>query len=389
MQVGIPNPNPMARGKLLGLTLSLELVAGCAGMGVVPSGPPGTPPPVYELSPSKVPGSLPGVALPPSKPGVEPEDLIEPGDTLEVIVRRGAGEEKYTTTVRTNGLVTVAFTDIDVKGLTEAEAEARMNEKLAEVIRNPRVQVRLVQKGITRPMNFYIFGEVKNPNKYPLTKRLTLLQAISIGGGHSDIADLRKVVVIRQRGETPVVKVANLETVLVSGDLTADILLEDNDIVFVPRSKIGDWSVYYNRALLPVLNSLLIGTNVVFLNKVLADLFKGPEAPPVAVGTCWIARALYGDEAWQPRVLRWYIWGPFSDHWYGRLFADLYAAYGERIAAFLTAHPWAKGLVKLLFDRLLDQAIMAADRRLPGFAAAVSQRHGSPVLRPASHVPSS
>lgn len=147
---------------------------------------------------------------------VNPEELIEPGDALEVIVRRGAGEEKYATAVRANGVVTVAFVDIDVKGLTEAEAEKRIDEQLASVIRHPRVQVRLAQKGVTRVRNFYVLGEVKGPGKYPLARRMTLLQALGQGGGSTDVADLEKVIVISRRGgETPQVRVANLQSVLV------------------------------------------------------------------------------------------------------------------------------------------------------------------------------
>ncbi|MEW6544173.1 MAG: polysaccharide biosynthesis/export family protein [Nitrospirota bacterium] len=302
--------------------------------------------------------------MPKTRRTVDPNDLIDAGDTLEVIVRRGAGEEKYAATVRSNGTITVAFTDVDVKGLTEAESEARLNEKLAAVIRNPRVQVRIAQKGITRPKFFYILGEVKNPGKLPLDRNMTLLQAISAGGGHSEVADMRKVVTISRRGEVPVVRVANLQTVLVSGDLTADIPLEDNDIVFVPRSAIGDWSVYYNKALLPVLNSLLTATNIVFINKVMQDLFAQTTGPGVAVGTtCWVARVLYGEQAWQTNLLRWYIWGPFAEHWYGRLFGDLYMRYGREVADFLKRHPGAKMLVKPLFDRLLQEAVEAVGQK--------------------------
>ncbi|MGH7274025.1 MAG: hypothetical protein ACREIQ_06205, partial [Nitrospiria bacterium] len=43
---------------------------------------------------------------------------IGPGDALEVIVRRGAGEERYAPTVKEDGTVPVSFVDVSVKGLT-------------------------------------------------------------------------------------------------------------------------------------------------------------------------------------------------------------------------------------------------------------------------------
>jgi len=87
---------------------------------------------------------------------VKPEDLfveeadqvfrIEPGDSLEVVVRRGAGEERSLVTVRDNGRVYVGSLDIDVKNLTLPEAEARITEQAATIIRNPRVEVSIKQK---------------------------------------------------------------------------------------------------------------------------------------------------------------------------------------------------------------------------------------------------
>lgn len=326
----------------------------------------------------KVPDPLFQLPVAPAKAvrGVEarqpdPEDLIQPGDSLEVTVRRGGGEEKYPVTVRQNGLITVAFTDIDVRGLDEAAAEARITREIAPFIKQPRVQVRLL-KGAERERFIYVTGEVRRGGKLKMSKRTTILSAVAIGEGFSDIADMSKIVVISPReGHKNLVRVADIENALKTGDMSADLQLQDGDIVFVPRSRMGDWSVYYNRALSPVLNSLLTASNIVFINKALYDLFNPTSAqtqPTVPV--CWVARALYGDDAWQPKVLRWYLLGPFSDHWYGRLFADLYVEYGERVADLLKRHEAAQALVRPLFDRLLERAVEAADRRLPGFAAA-------------------
>jgi polysaccharide export outer membrane protein len=230
--------------------------------------------PVYELS---VVPTTP-VGMPGAIPAVDPEDLIQPGDALEIVVRRGAGEEKYAVTVRANGLVTVAFLDIDVKGLSEAEAEERINKKLSTVIRNPSVQVRLAQKGVARPKNYFIVGEIKSAGKYQLGRHTTLLQAISQANGYTDTASLDKVVVISRRGEASLIRVANLYQALQTGDMTADLTLEDNDVVFVPRSRMGDWFTYYNKVLLPVLNTANIGAGVVFIGKSMQVLFATPEA---------------------------------------------------------------------------------------------------------------
>jgi hypothetical protein len=158
-----------------------------------------------------------------------------------------------------------------------------------------------------------------------------------------------------------VIRVANVQRFLKEGDLREDLPLNDNDVIFVPRDKIGDWNHYYTKAVMPVINSLLMATNAVYIGKSLQVLFSTPlpEATSPTI-SCWVARALYGDHAWQVSVLRWYIWGSFSERWYGRLFADLYLQYGERVAHILQQHPRLQIFVRPLFDRLLEEAILTA-----------------------------
>src|SRR3989441_4173859 len=101
---------------------------------------------------------------------VKPEDLyyeeaeqgpprIEPGDSLEVGVRRGGGEERSLVTVRENGRVYVGSLDIEVKNLNTSEAEARITEQAATIIRNPRVEVSIKQKRIQlRKQRVFLLG---------------------------------------------------------------------------------------------------------------------------------------------------------------------------------------------------------------------------------------
>jgi polysaccharide biosynthesis/export protein len=293
-------------------------------------------------------------------PSAEPKEIIEADDTLEVLVQRGAGEEKYTAPVRPNGIITVAFVEIDVKGLTEAEAEVRITEELTDVIRNPRVLVRITQKGSGRVRNFYILGEVRSPGKFPMARRMTLLQAIGQGGGQTDVGDLEKVIVISRQGETPQIRLANLRSVLVNGEMTADLLVGDEDVIFVPRSGIGDFSFYFTRVVNPILTGVLGVVNGVFIGKALEVLFRTPVNTNVAI-PCWVASVLYGDHAWQTHVLRWYVSGPLRQSKGGRVFAGVYLRYGHQAARFLKRHPSARLLVKPLFDYLLRQAVRAVD----------------------------
>ena len=199
---------------------------------------------------------------------VKPEDLyvedisdqglpkIEPGDSLEVVVRRGAGEERSLVTVRDNGRVYVGSLDIDVKNLTLPEAEARITEQAATIIRNPRVEVSIKQKKLQlrKQRVFLLGGGTGQPGtgaflttgaaRMAELDRKTTVGQLLAQVGFNDLAVLDDVRVIRGDARKPEVIPVDLQRFFQYGDRSQDIVLKDNDIVFVPRQRIGDWNAF-------------------------------------------------------------------------------------------------------------------------------------------------
>jgi polysaccharide export outer membrane protein len=71
----------------------------------------------------------------------------------------------------------------------------------------------------------YVYGEVRNPGAYKITKGLTVLKSITIAGGFTPIASERRTKVMRKKGKTEETRKAKMD----------DLVLPD-DIVFVPES---------------------------------------------------------------------------------------------------------------------------------------------------------
>ncbi|TAL10704.1 MAG: hypothetical protein EPO02_07070 [Nitrospirae bacterium] len=223
-----------------------------------------------------------GAQSPYARP-VKPEDLyieesdeggplkIEPGDSIEVVVRRGAGEERSAVTVRDNGRVYVGTLDIDVKNLTVLEAEARITEQVATIIRNPRVEVSIKQKKLQlRKQRVYIIGGGSGAGagailagvaKYADLDRKTTVGQLIAQVGYNDVAVLDDVRVIRGDARKPEVIPVDIQRLFQYGDRSQDIVLKDNDIVFVPRQRIGDWNAFLLK-INPTLNLLLGSTTL-------------------------------------------------------------------------------------------------------------------------------
>ena len=169
---------------------------------------------------------------------------IDVGDGLDVIVRRGTGEEKYTGVVKENGEVGVSFLDVDVRGLTVAQAEQRIQEQLKTYVKQPRVQVSLRKKSL-KVKRVFVFGDVKRPGQVPMHRNMTVLNVLGAtdakgDSNYNETALLEEIRVVRGDLSQPQIVIADLARVFTYGDLSRNITLEENDIVFVPREHLGD-----------------------------------------------------------------------------------------------------------------------------------------------------
>jgi protein involved in polysaccharide export with SLBB domain len=143
--------------------------------------------------------------------------------------------------VRENGLASVSFVDIDVQGLTVAEAEGRIQERFTSFMRNPRVQIQL-KKRTLKLKRVFVFGDVKKPGMQPLSRNMTVLQAITLADNYNETALLDEIRVIRGNLVHPEVLTADLARLFTYGDWSRNLAVQENDIVFVPRERLGDAS---------------------------------------------------------------------------------------------------------------------------------------------------
>lgn len=204
-----------------------------------------------------------GTPLPPLPKGdlyaeetvVSADVPIEPGDTLEVLVRRGAGEEKFTSVVSEAGIAAISFLEIEVKGLTAAEAEALIQGEMAPYMRDPRVQV-LLKKKSRKVKRVFVFGDVKKPGMLPMSRNMTVLQAIAQADSYNETAILEEIRIVRGNLQQPEFLTADLARLFSHGDMSGNLPLEENDIVYVPRSKFGDVSAAA-KTILPIISALI------------------------------------------------------------------------------------------------------------------------------------
>ena len=102
---------------------------------------------------------------------------------------------------------------------------------------------------ITKEENrVYVFGEVDKPGVYTFTgAEMRLFDAVSQAGGITVFATEASTKIVRGDITRPEVISANLKMIIEEGDQTQNIALANGDLVYVPRSFVGDVNLFVKR----------------------------------------------------------------------------------------------------------------------------------------------
>lgn len=79
---------------------------------------------------------------------------------------------------------------------------------------------------VERSPKFYIYGEVQRPGQYRLEHKMTVLQALSVGGGLT-MRGTEKGIVLKRQNESGSIKIINAKH---------DDFIQQNDVVYVKES---------------------------------------------------------------------------------------------------------------------------------------------------------
>lgn len=173
------------------------------------------------------------------------EYRIVPGDRLELnfgLKMDGLTDNRKEARVRADGRITVyPVGDVVAAGRTPMELQRAVSDLLAADLRAPRVTVEVVEMAGNQ---VHVLGRVDRPGSYAVTPFMTAMQAITLAGGFKDDAARNSVLVFHRDGARTVRVVRVRMDRVVKGEELADVRLSRFDIVYVPRSAIGNIDVF-------------------------------------------------------------------------------------------------------------------------------------------------
>jgi len=162
--------------------------------------------------------------------------LLGVGDQLKLEIS-GHQESIAATFVTPDGMVYFDLAEgIRAEGMTLQQLREALESSLAKYYRNPVVSVSLTE---LRSRRVWVLGNVSEPGLYPLTQRMSLIDAISSGGGiltsratgtTIQMADLSHSFIIRKGKMLPV----DFEALVLKGDMSQNIILQPDDYIYLP-----------------------------------------------------------------------------------------------------------------------------------------------------------
>ena len=161
--------------------------------------------------------------------GADPLSFIGAGDKINIQVFNEK-ELSGVYQVSPEGYIMFPFIGkIKVDGMDNFSLSVKIAEKLKDgYLKDPNVTVS-VEEFVSK--RIFVLGQVKKADSFPIRRRMSVIEAISLAGGFTNLADLSNVVVTRKVGGKEKRFIVNIK--LIVNGAKENFYLEAGDIVFV------------------------------------------------------------------------------------------------------------------------------------------------------------
>ncbi|NOZ69759.1 MAG: polysaccharide export protein [Deferribacteres bacterium] len=155
--------------------------------------------------------------------------------------------------VRPDGKISFPLAgDVPAVCLTFEMLREELVERLKQYVRDPIISISLKKTGDKKVI---VLGEVNEPGVYYVSGQRTVLEAIARANGFTQHAVLSSVILLRGGPEHPEGIRLDLNSAINKTDMTQNVALRSEDMVYVPRKFIADVNYFVTQFLEPIYKS--------------------------------------------------------------------------------------------------------------------------------------
>lgn len=142
--------------------------------------------------------------------------------------------------------------NVKLAGLTIVEATQLLTKEMGAYIKIPAMSVMIKQYG---PRKVYVMGEVAKQGIYSLSSDyMNIFAALSSAGGIGKKGRPKHIALVRMVDGKVQMQEVNFDRFIENQDATQNVVLQDGDMVYVPRSN----KIDLNEDIMPLVNSFAV-----------------------------------------------------------------------------------------------------------------------------------
>lgn len=154
--------------------------------------------------------------------------LLGPGDMVKLTIWGAINSQTELQVDRNGELLIPKVGSVKVWGMPFTQAKLAIDKAISRYFRNYEMNISM---GRLRTIQVYVVGEVDAPGSYPISSMATVINALAAAGGPSRNGTLRSIKVTRGGH---ILDTVDLYDMLLSGDRSKDLRLQNGDTIFVP-----------------------------------------------------------------------------------------------------------------------------------------------------------
>ena len=237
--------------------------------------------------------------------------ILGPGDELTVSYY-GANKNSTTGFIQRDGTFNLPLLGpVNLVGFTFSEAQEhlkkRIKEELDELSIAGSVDTEIsINLNRLRSITVYVLGEAYKPGSYTLSALSTITNTLFLSGGVNKLGSLRNIQIKR---EGKLVNTYDLYDLLIKGDTTTDIRLQDGDTIFIPfiKNKVTLGGAFKRPHLYELLDGETLEDAISFAGGFKAEVGFNPEIELSTINRVSnkreISKVVYNENAKNRKIL--------------------------------------------------------------------------------------